>query len=324
MSVSFACALTHGNLRCVQAMILAAGLGTRLWPLTFQRAKPAVPFLGVPLVRRIADRLAAQGFDRIVVNLHHLPDTVSQALIGRSEVVFSFETEILGTAGGIARARDAGLFDPDRPLLVVNGKVETDADFAKLVRAHAEHPRDVTLLLARNRAREAFREVYVDRDRVVGFGPGRQPETSDPLCFTGIHVLGPPAIARTRAEFSDTVRQIYPEFLDRGRLRAHLHGGRWWEFSTPERYLGLHQRVDPDLPGASVVWGELDPRVQVRGCVITAPEAVPPGDYADEVLAPAAAADAPPEGVLPPGARVEGPLLRVPLDAAAVDRARTP
>jgi NDP-sugar pyrophosphorylase family protein len=310
----------------MQAMVLAAGFGTRLWPLTAACAKPAVPFLDRPLVARLVERLKSQGFDRVVVNLHHLPHSVTQALVEHPDVKFSREASLLGTAGGIARALRIGALRRDEPVLVVNGKIETDADFADLRRAHDRGKHGATLLLTPNTRREAFREVHFEGGRVVGFGAGRQPEGPDPWCFTGVHVLSADVVAGLRPEFSDTVRDVYPALMQAGRLGAHLHRGRWWEFSTPERYLGLHQRAWSTFaaaerpPDRSVFWGPRPTGVRATGCIVLDPEAVPAGQYRDEILGRADRGD--PELVA--GARVEQGILRVPLDPQAVEHASRP
>lgn len=250
-------------------MVLAAGLGTRLWPLTEDRAKPAVPFLGAPLVARLCAHLARVGFERVVVNTHHRPESVRAALADAKarlgiEVALSHEDEILGTAGAVERALARGLLDPDRPLLVVNGKLETDLDPRPALAAHAAADAAVTMVLLENRAREAFREVKVVGDRVVGFGHGRTPESEAPLLFTGIHVLAPEVLRAIAPGFSDTVADVYPPFIEAGRVLAHVaRGARWWEFSTLARYLDLHIEahrlgLGPDVvtsPGAAVAPG---------------------------------------------------------------------
>lgn len=232
-----------------QVMILAAGLGTRLWPLTDDRAKPAVPFLGEPLIARLVRHLARCGVERVVINTHHKAESVQDALRHvRAEldlqVAFSHEATILGTAGGLGLAMDRGLLDPEQPVVVVNGKLETDIDPRAALATHQATGAAVTMVLMPNPSRAAFREVMVRDGRVVGFGRGREPESEAPLLFTGIHVIGPEALARIPRRFSDTVADVYPEFIEAGRVAAHIEAeARWWEFSTLERYLSLHRQA---------------------------------------------------------------------------------
>lgn len=318
-------------------MILAAGLGTRLWPLTDDRAKPAVPFLGEPLISRLVRHLGGCGFDDIVVNTHHRADSVQLALqdararLG-AKVRFSHETEILGTAGGIRQALDLGLLEPDRPVVVVNGKLETDLDPRGALATHAATKAAVTMVLMPNRKRAAFREVIVENDRVVGFGQGRQPEGPNPLLFTGMHVLGPEALAMIPRGFSDTVADIYPPFIDARRIAAHIETkARWWEFSTLERYMDLHRQahelgLGPSVilspgahiePGAdvqaSILWegAQVASGASVRGCVLGAGVSIKTGEHvSDAVIVRADAVTEPSRGI------TWGDRLRVPIERA--------
>src|SRR5256714_12629633 len=113
----------------MRAMILSAGYGTRLWPLTEDRTKPALPILGKPLVGFVAEYLATFGCEEIVVNLHHRPESVKNALGDGSRFGVSLtyveEPTILGTSGALDNARS--LLDSDT-FAVVNGKIITDID----------------------------------------------------------------------------------------------------------------------------------------------------------------------------------------------------
>jgi mannose-1-phosphate guanylyltransferase len=243
-----------------QAMLLAAGLGTRLWPLTCDRAKPAVPFLGKPLIAGLIDLLARHGFDRAVVNTHHLPESIARALAETPhnvDVRLSHEPEILGTAGALAKALASGALDPARPTIVINAKLYTDIDLGRVAEAHAASGALVTMVLKPNVEREHFREVLVEGDRIVGFGAGRVPEGPNPLLFTGIHVLEPEVVATIPLAFSDTVQDVYPPLIRDRRVAAHIdHDGRWWEFSTLARYHSLHVRAAEEGFGADVSLSE--------------------------------------------------------------------
>lgn len=232
----------------MQAMVLAAGLGTRLWPLTCDRAKPAVPFLGRPLVAGVIELLGRHGIRRAVVNTHHKPESVEASLDrpvhGGVEIAFSHEPAILGTAGALAQALARRLLDGQERTLVINAKLHTDLDLASALDAHERSGCAVTMVLRPNAQREAFREVLVEGDRVVGFGHGRHPVGPLPFLFTGIHILEPGVLASIPLEPCDTVADIYPPLIRSRRVGAHIEPrGRWWEFSTLERYLELHVRA---------------------------------------------------------------------------------
>jgi NDP-sugar pyrophosphorylase family protein len=235
-------------------MLLAAGLGTRLHPLTADRAKPAVPFLGKPLIAGLVELLAKHGFERAVVNTHHRPESVERALEGAPiEIAFSHEETILGTAGCLAKAAETGLLDPDRPTLILNAKLHTDIDLSAVLSAHASSGAKVTMVLKPNPEREEFREVLLEGDRVVGFG-SKIPSGPSGMLFTGIHVIEPEVLASMRPVYSDTVSDVYPRYIEARQVLGHVdRSGRWWEFSTLARYLELHARAAAEGLGPRVV-----------------------------------------------------------------------
>src|SRR5215210_5711553 len=155
----------------MRAMILAAGYGTRLWPLTIDRTKPAIPFMGRPLIGYVAEYLALYGFDDIVVNLHHRPESVRAALGDGHDFGVRFhyveEPVILGTSGAIGNARR--LLEGDA-FVVVNGKLATDIDLGAALETHRRAGALATLVLRPNPARERYSTVEVSGGRVTGFG----------------------------------------------------------------------------------------------------------------------------------------------------------
>jgi NDP-sugar pyrophosphorylase family protein len=159
-------------------MILAAGYGTRLWPLTLDRAKPAIPFMGRPLVGYVAEYLAGHGCREIAVNLHHEPESVRAALGDGSRFGVSLtyveEPEILGTSGALDNARD---FFHDETFVVVNGKIATDIDLTAALRTHRETDALATLVLRPNHEREKYSTVEIRDRMILGFGgyPGPAP-----------------------------------------------------------------------------------------------------------------------------------------------------
>jgi NDP-sugar pyrophosphorylase family protein len=226
-------------------MILAAGYGTRLWPLTIDRAKPALPFMGRPLVGYVAEYLARHGCREVAVNLHHRPESVRAALGDGSRfgVRLSYveEPTILGTSGALDNARE---FFTDEPFIVVNGKIATDIDLNAALRTHRETNALATLVLRENAARERYSTVDVQGGLVRGFGA--HPQTSDnagdsdsPLMFTGIQILEPRIFEFIpRGVFSHTTTDVYPQAIARGeKIAAHVAPGKWYELSTIPRYL---------------------------------------------------------------------------------------
>jgi NDP-sugar pyrophosphorylase family protein len=160
-------------------MILAAGYGTRLWPLTVDRAKPAIPFLGRPLVGYVAEYLARHGCREIAVNLHHRPESVRAALGDGTRfgvrLHYVEEPTILGTSGALDNARD--FLDGDT-FVVVNGKIATDIDLGAAVETHRRTGALATLVVRPNEARESYSTVEIDDHLLRGFG-GHPPQASD-------------------------------------------------------------------------------------------------------------------------------------------------
>src|SRR5215218_7751253 len=141
----------------MRAIVLSAGYGTRLWPLTEDRTKPAIPILGKPLVGYVAEYIASYGFDDIVVNLHHRPESVRAALGDGSrfgvKLHYVEEPVILGTSGALGNARH--LLDGDA-FVVINGKLATDIDLREALDTHRRTEALATLVLRPNPARERY------------------------------------------------------------------------------------------------------------------------------------------------------------------------
>src|SRR5204863_640466 len=144
----------------MRALILSAGYGTRLWPLTEDRTKPAIPILGKPLVDYVAEYLARYGIDELVVNLHHRPESVREALGDGSrfgvKLHYVEEPEILGTSGALDNARE---FFQDDTFVVINGKIITDIDLNAALETHRQSGALATLVLLPNERRERFSMV---------------------------------------------------------------------------------------------------------------------------------------------------------------------
>jgi len=241
----------------MKAFILAAGFGTRLWPLTEDRTKPAIPFMGRPLVAYAVDYLAAHGIRDIIVNLHHQPDSIRRVLGDGAafgvQIHYSIEEEILGTSGAIDRVRNQ-LMDDD--FIVINGKIVTDIDLTAVIREHQTRQAMATLVLKENAAREHFSIVEIDSrhwiTRFAGFpetitaeatvtdsGASLPKIESAPLMFTGIQVLSPRIFEYVPRDcFSHSTTHVYPRALERGEaITAHIGSGSWYELSTLDRYL---------------------------------------------------------------------------------------
>lgn len=236
-------------------MILAAGYGTRLWPLTIDRTKPAIPFLGKPLVGYVAEYLGRYGCSEVVVNLHHRPESVRAALGDGSRfgvrLEYVEEETILGTSGAIDNARH--LLEGET-FFVVNGKIITDINLTDALATHRRMNALATLVLLPNKARERFSAVETDGQLITGFGGMPSPASDNvdgggeekiPLMFTGIQILEPRIFDYIpRSAFSHSTTDVYPQAIASGeRIAAHVAEGMWYELSTLERYLEVSLAV---------------------------------------------------------------------------------
>ena len=238
----------------MKAMILAAGFGTRLFPLTIDRTKPAIPFLGKPLVGYVAEYVAKHGVTEFVVNLHHQPQSVIDALGDGTEFGVKIdytveEPKILGTAGALDNARE---FLQDDTFLIVNGKIITDIDISAALETHKSSGAIATMILKPNSKREKFTIVETVGGLVTGFGDYAKPVSEDelrdteheivtPLMFTGIHILEPRVFDYIpRGVYSDIVPTFYNPALAKGeKIAAHITDANWFELSTIPRYLDI-------------------------------------------------------------------------------------
>jgi NDP-sugar pyrophosphorylase family protein len=235
-------------------MILAAGFGTRLFPLTIDRTKPAIPFLGKPLVAYVAEYVARSGFKDFVVNLHHQPESVKRALGDGSEygvnIQYSLETpEILGTSGALDNARE---LLKNGTVMVINGKIISDIDIAAAAEAHRKSGAVATMVLKPNIKRERFTEIEVKDGFVARLGPLAHPFTEEeirdtehdpavPLMFTGIHFIEPEAFDYfPRGVYSDIIQTFYlPAIREGGKVAGYVTDAEWFELSTIPRYLDI-------------------------------------------------------------------------------------
>src|SRR5215472_17320419 len=234
----------------MRAMILSAGYGTRLWPLTADRTKPAIPILGKPLVGYVAEYAAQFGSRDIIVNLHHRPQSVRMALgDGRAfgvSIQYVAEPEILGTSGALDNAR--ALLDQET-FVVINGKIITDIDLAAALETHRRTNALATLVVLPNVARERFSVVDVADGLIERFGgmpaPASTDDSSPPLMFTGIQIMEPRIFDYIpRGVFSHSTTDVYPQAIARGeRIVAHVASGKWYELSTLQRYLDISLKL---------------------------------------------------------------------------------
>ena len=277
-------ALTH-------ALVLAAGLGTRLRPLTLVRAKPAIPVAGDPLIRRIVRGLRAHGVEDVVVNLHHLPASVASVLGDGADlgvrVRYSWEQPVvLGSAGGPRLAR---AIVGARRFLVVNGDTLTDVDVSALAAAHERSGALVTLALTPHRDARRYGGVVLDQaSRVTGFvRKGEGPDTA--RHFVGVQVVEAAAFDDVPLDVpTNSVGGLYDRLMarDAGSVRGHVASASFWDIGTVADYLDASRALAP--PGGvpagkgsrvdatarvtrSILWDDVvvGPGATLDGCVVT-------------------------------------------------------
>ena len=220
-------------------MVLAAGLGTRMRPLTCCVAKPALPVLNRPLIHWTLDLLGRHGVDEVVINLHHLPGTI-RAAVGDGaafglKVRYSYERTILGTAGGPRRARRWLGRDP---FLLVNGDVLLDLDLSRLTAHHVARGALATLALRPNPDPRRYAPVRTNAlGRVVSLPGARRRRRGRPWLFAGVHVMEPRLLDLLPDGPGDSVRDLYAPLVDADEAIVGLPmRGLWMDMGTPELY----------------------------------------------------------------------------------------
>ena len=226
----------------MKAMLLAAGRGRRLRPLTNLRAKAALPVLNIPLIQYTLHYLKGFGIKEVVINLHHLPHSIKEAVSnGGMEVHYSWEEELMGTAGGLKRVED---FLSGDDFLVLNGDILTDYDLKGLMSFHRQHRPLATMLLRPNPAR--YTPIEVDPEgRILRIGAqrkGENPGSKKHYMFTGIQMLSPEFLRFIpQGSHAELVRDVYHPLLQR---KVALYGlimeDFWLELSTPREYLEVN------------------------------------------------------------------------------------
>jgi len=238
----------------MNAMILAAGLGTRMAPLSDHIAKPALPILDEPLILRLARQVAAAGATRLVVNAHAHAETLRDALRDAPiPVEISLERELLGSGGGIGAARQ--LLAGEGPFLVLNGDMALDLDLASLVATHRRTRALVTLALRDDPRKLEFGTIGYDGAGRVRRITSRIDLGGESACglFIGVHVIDPRILPRMPDGAFEILPALYvPALRDGEHLQAWIHPleSRWWPVGSPAELLDANLRALREL-GAS-------------------------------------------------------------------------
>ena len=243
----------------MKAMILAAGKGTRLYPLTAEIPKPMVPVAGKPVLQHNFELLAGEDVEETYVNVYHLSEVIlgsygERHRVGSMTVKILHEDELMGTAGGVKRL--AGCFD--ETFVVIMGDALTDVDLRKLVVFHKERKALATLALARVADISRYGVVEQDSEKnILGFRekPSSR-ETTSNLVSTGIYVLEPEVLGYVPENtFFDFARDVFPRLLEAGERIVGYEGDFYWsdigtlEACRTAQVDALSRKVKLKVPG---------------------------------------------------------------------------
>jgi NDP-sugar pyrophosphorylase family protein len=289
----------------VRALVLTAGLGTRLQPLTLARAKAAAPVDGEPLARRTIRWLVSQSFTDLVLNLHHRPESITAAVgdggdLG-ARVRYSWESPVLGSAGGPRHALPLVLDrGADETFVLVNGDTLTNVDLRAMIDDHRRHGALVTMALIPNPRPDKYGGVRLD-DRRAALGFVRRGSAEGNFHFIGPQIVQAGVFAPLPDGVpSETVMQVYPELIASrpGSVRGFVGDWSFRDIGTPadllETSLDLAAEDGrPDCPRwgrrarvagsarvtRSVLWDdvEIGDEAAVHECVIADGVRIPAG-----------------------------------------------
>lgn len=234
----------------MKALVLAAGFGTRLLPLTQSLPKPMFPVMNRPVLEHTLALLQANGIEDIVINLHHLPEKIADHFGGGESygvrLRYSREQSILGTAGGIKAAQK---FLDGETFLVVNSDILVDIDLKKVVEFHEQKNALLTLVLRKDPHPEKFAPMETDQEgRIVLFPGASTPKAAGKttrLMFTGVQVMGPEIFSRIPEQgFCGTTEDVFPKMIEEGLpVYGYPHDGYWQDLGCREDYLQAHRDI---------------------------------------------------------------------------------
>ena len=275
----------------MKAMALAAGKGTRLFPLTGEIPKPMAPVVDTPIIEHIFGLLARHGIDEVNVNVYYLADALLAAYGETSSsngmtINLSREDELKGTAGGVKRLESRF----DDTFVIVSGDALTDVDLGELIAFHKEKGALATIALHRVYDTSEFGVVDVDEDgNILGFQEKPAPEDAiSTLANTGIYVLEPRALEYVPEDaFFDFAKDVFPRFLENGERFVGYQGDFYWsDIGTLEAYRQaqydvLSGKVKVEIPGekrGESLWvgedAQIHPSASIEGHVLVGRDAV--------------------------------------------------
>ncbi len=229
----------------MKAMILAAGFGTRLRPLTFSVPKPMVPICNRPLIGYAVEGFLRYGVKEIIVNLHHLPELIEHYLTAaygdQCKFHFSYENEILGTGGGIRKVRP--LLENEEEFFLVNGDTIQFPEYDRLRQARRAKDALAALTLRHPPQQDRFTAVWFQDGEITGFAKNG---VGEPLMFAGSHLISSRIFKHLPdKEFSGIVDEVYIPLVasKTEKIAAIVDDGEWFDIGTPQRYIAAARAV---------------------------------------------------------------------------------
>ncbi|HET8580713.1 MAG TPA: NDP-sugar synthase [Nitrospiraceae bacterium] len=236
----------------MRAMILAAGFGTRLRPLTDTLPKPLLPIAGAPLILWNLLLLQRHGITEVIINLHHLGHLIEKELGDGArfgmKLSYSREPVILGTGGGIKQAEP---FFNGEPFVVLNGDTLMELDLRAVVTLHERWNALATMVLREDPEADRWGAVEVDAQqrivRIIGRGLSEIGRT-DKRMFAGVHVMHPRLLKDVPRGRESSIIDAYVNAIQRGEvILGYRMGGYWSDIGTPERYAQAQQDAGAGL-----------------------------------------------------------------------------
>ncbi|MGF1592370.1 MAG: nucleotidyltransferase family protein [Kiloniellaceae bacterium] len=227
------------------AMVLAAGLGQRMRPITDKLPKPLVQLHGEAMLDTILDRLQVHGVSKVVINLHYLGEMIEAHLKDRKqpEIAFSPESDLLETGGGVRKALP---LLGDAPFFVLNGDVcwldGLTPALARLAAAWDEAEMDALLLLHPTCSAFGYEGIGDYLMDPVGRLRRRQERQIAPFIYAGIQILHP-RLFEASPEGSFSLNRLYDKAQEAGRLWGLRHDGEWFHVGTPAELLAVEDAL---------------------------------------------------------------------------------
>ncbi len=236
----------------MKAFVLAAGLGTRLAPLTDHTPKPLIPVLNIPSLFYTFFLLKQAGIREIICNIHHHGDAIRRCIESNElpglNITFSEESVILGTGGGLKKCEDL-LGNDD--FILVNSDIITDIDFNALVRQHQLSGCGGTLVLFETPEAGDIGDVGVENGLVKDFRNLRHTGLHSSFIYTGAAILSPKIFRFMKAEFSGIVDTGFTGLIDNGGLGFYQHNGLWMDIGTMQNYWFANIDADSGMDALS-------------------------------------------------------------------------